>query len=261
MNELLFVGILCLALFSYLLRLLTLDGTLASILVGGGILVGTQLGGLLLLAFFFVSSSFFSKFKKHQKEQAEEIVEKGSTRDAFQVLANGFGATVFSILYYIIDNEIFLYGFILSLAIATSDTWASELGVLSKKRPIHIRTLRRVDRGTSGAISLFGTMMSLLGSFSIAILALFLFGISYYVVLILTLLGFIGCMIDTILGAFFQVSYYCTVCHKRVEKKKHCNKETIKPIGKKWITNDFVNFTSTVGFSIVVITSWYYFLP
>lgn len=260
MNGLLFVGILCLALISYRLRLLTGDGALASVLVGGGILLGTHLNGLLLLAFFFVSSSFFSKVKKHQKKQAEEIVEKGSTRDAWQVVANGFGATIFSVLYYLNDNEILLYGFILSLAIATSDTWASELGVLSSKRPIHIRTLKRVDRGTSGAISIYGTIMALLGSLSVAILAKLLFSISFVIVGILTILGFIGCMIDTILGAYFQVSYYCTVCHKRVEKNVHCNKETIEPIGRKWVTNDFVNFTSTVGFSIVVITLWYYIL-
>jgi hypothetical protein len=43
------------------------------------------------------------------------------------------------------------------------DTLASELGILSKSKPILITTLRPVPPGTNGAMSLLGTAVSILG--------------------------------------------------------------------------------------------------
>jgi len=260
MSVIFFIGVLIAAFLSFKFYLLTKSGAIASIFVGGGILLGTGIRGLFLLAVFFLTSSLLSKWKKKRKKQAENIVEKGSTRDASQVLANGLAATIFSVLYYFFDSEFLLYGFILSLAIATSDTWASELGVLSKDRPIHIRTLKRVDRGMSGAISVFGTFMSLLGSFLISFLGYVLFSISITTFIIITVLGFLGCMVDTVLGAYAQVSYRCQVCGKRVEMNKHCNKPTIDTKGISWMNNDLVNFLATFGWSVVVIVLWYIIL-
>ncbi len=59
---------------------------------------------------------------------------------------------------------IWLMGFIVCIASANSDTWASEIGSLSKKNPIYIRTFKRIERGTSGAISLLGSIAALSGS-------------------------------------------------------------------------------------------------
>jgi len=46
------------------------------------------------------------------------------------------------------------------------DTLASELGILSKSKPILITTLRQVPPGTNGAMSLLGTAVSIIGAYS-----------------------------------------------------------------------------------------------
>jgi len=43
------------------------------------------------------------------------------------------------------------------------DTLASELGILSKSRPILITTLKQVPAGTNGAMSFLGTIVSIAG--------------------------------------------------------------------------------------------------
>ena len=43
------------------------------------------------------------------------------------------------------------------------DTLASELGILSKSPPLLITTFKRVPPGTNGAMSVLGTVVSILG--------------------------------------------------------------------------------------------------
>ena len=48
-------------------------------------------------------------------------------------------------------------------ACCLGDTLASELGILSKSKPLLITTLKPVPPGTNGAISLIGTIASIIG--------------------------------------------------------------------------------------------------
>ena len=48
-------------------------------------------------------------------------------------------------------------------ACCLGDTLASELGILSKSKPLLITTLKPVPPGTNGAISLMGTIASIVG--------------------------------------------------------------------------------------------------
>ena len=58
------------------------------------------------------------------------------------------------------------------VATVNADTWATELGVLSKNKPIFILTGKPVTTGTSGAISLGGTIAGFVGAFFIGALAI-----------------------------------------------------------------------------------------
>jgi len=244
-NDLLiFVGIFVTGIGGYLLKSLTKSGASTAILVGLAVYAGFGVRGLLLLGVFFATSSLWSKYKSSVKLTIEEKLAKGSTRDWRQVLANGGAAGLFSIIHYFQHDLIWLIGFIVSLSSANSDTWASEIGSLSRKKPIYIRTLKRIDRGTSGAISLLGSAAALAGSFLISIISFWLFDLDILLMLLVFLFGFIGNIIDTVMGAFYQQVYVCEHCGLETEKKNHCHLPTTIIKGLPLVDNDMVNFLS-----------------
>jgi uncharacterized protein (TIGR00297 family) len=240
------------AMAGYFQKSLTLTGAFAAMLVGISVYAGMGLNGLALLGAFFVSSNFWSKYKRNAKKTMEEKLAKGATRDWLQVLANGGAAALFSLLYLFQPERAWLIGFMVCLASANSDTWASEIGSLSKKNPIYIRTFKRIERGTSGAISGLGSAAAAAGSFFISILGYFLFQLDIYLMLIVFLFGYIGNVIDTLFGAFYQQVYLCGHCGITTEKKSHCQMPTTRIKGLTLVDNDMVNFLS--GFIASVLS-------
>lgn len=234
--------IACIA--AYYSRTLSLSGAVAAFITGAAIEAGFGLPGLVLLLLFFVTSSYWSKYKSSKKKFLEDKVEKGSTRDWQQVAANGGGAMLFSVLNLISPNELWALGFTICLASANSDTWASEIGTLSKKNPIFIRTLKPVERGTSGAVSDLGTAAAIAGSLTIAAASFYSFHLSMQSFLYIFLFGFLGNIIDSLIGAYYQQLYHCPHCGVETEKRVHCGMKTTKVKGIPLIDNDMVNFLS-----------------
>ena len=246
------------ALLAYKERALSRSGSIAAFFVGFTVLIGTGWRGFLILGVFFASSSFFSTYKKQLKKAAEEKLANTSRRNWAQVAANGGVPSVFSLAYASTSNELFLYAFFVSIAAAAADTWASELGVLSKGKPIKITTLKKCAPGTSGAMSFLGTAASAAGAALIALCALLLFELPVPVLLMIGVLGFLGSLVDTLLGAFVQVEYKCSVCGVRTEKMEHCLERTIHASGVSWFNNEAVNISSILIVSFLcIITSQY----
>ena len=241
---LVFFLIAVMVLMGYSSRLLTASGAIAAFVVGVFTVLGLGLKGLLILGLFFASSSFWSKVKSANKKKAEEMLVKGSRRDWQQVLANGGLAALSSILYFATADLLWLLGFCICNAAANSDTWASEIGSMSRGKPLYIKNYKRVERGTSGAVSLLGTTAALLGSFVIALASSYLFHLHFGEFLFIFILGFIGNVIDTLLGAFVQAGYECSVCTMKTEKTFHCGQKTKLMKGIPVLNNDAVNFLS-----------------
>ncbi len=207
-----------------------------------------------VLMFFFVSSSALSKFKKTDpiKSEAMAFAEKGDERDALQVFANGGTAFIFSLIVLFMSGVNFgssmtppLMAILASLAASTADTWSTEIGTSSRSLPVLIyRPTVHVPRGTSGGITALGTFASLLGALLVGVVSSLLFS-SYALLLPIAVSGFIGGVIDSLLGGLVQASYRCVVCHKATEKRMHCNSPTEYVKGISWIDNDAVNFISS----------------
>ncbi len=270
---------------------LTRSGALGAIIIGTTIFgFGGWAAGLTLIA-FFVSSSALSHFKQNntRKQRAAEMFEKGGQRDLWQALANGGAAAVFAVIWgvnrFAFDSDptrayyldlISLFGMIGALATVNADTWATELGVLNTKQPRLITTLRPVAPGTSGAISLLGIFAALGGAAFISVVfsallylqaqqeaipglresqfqdIIELFQTVVRFLPIFTLGGLLGSLFDSFLGATVQAMYYSEARQKETEKPYERDGTPNRPLrGWHWMTNDWVNFISSVFGALV----------
>lgn len=239
-----------------LLRLLAFSGALAAFAIGFFVFAfGGLPFGIPLLA-FFISSSILSRLGSKRKAVLNARYDKSSNRDAGQVLANGGVAAALAIVFVFTPftrDTMLLY--LAALAAVNADTWATEIGGLARSRPILVSTLRRVDPGTSGAVSLYGLLASLLGAFFIAgsgwlawpanAVAL-LWRIDTPEVIAVTWAGFVAAYADSLIGATVQVQYRCSRCGALTERRSHCGVPGKQARGVKWVTNDVVNFTTSL---------------
>jgi uncharacterized protein (TIGR00297 family) len=249
-----FLLAIIIASLAYRAQSLSKSGALAATLLGT-IVFG--MGGIpwavLLLMFFFTSSALSRAFRK-RKQGLSEKYSKGDQRDAGQVFGNGGLAAAFVVVHYFYpESSIGWVGFAASLAAVNADTWATELGVLNPTPPRMITDFRkRVEKGTSGGISLVGTLASLAGSALIAILAS-LFTYNWSLFLPITLAGLAGSLFDSFLGATVQAMYFCPTDNKVTERHPlhTCGTETIHLRGWKWLNNDWVNFACS-AFGVMI---------
>ncbi len=242
------LGFLLAILVSYLAyraHSLNLSGAIAATIVGT-IVFG--LGGwqwAVLLLTFFITSSALSRLFKKRKQGLDEKFSKGHERDAGQVFGNGGLATAFVLVHYFYpESAIGWIGFAAALAAVNADTWATELGVLNPTPPRMITNWKkRVEKGTSGGISLFGTFASLMGSAILALPAAYFTG-NWLLFPIITLAGLFGSLFDSFLGATVQAMYFCPTDQKETEKHPlhTCGTETVHLRGWEWLDNDWVNF-------------------
>jgi uncharacterized protein (TIGR00297 family) len=242
---------------AYKAKSLNKSGAIAAFFTGLIIFgVGGWEWAILLLTFFITSSALSRAFKK-RKQGLEEKYSKGNERDAGQVLGNGGIATLFAALHFFFPHETWPWlGFAASLAAVNADTWATELGVLNPHPPRMITNLNKVvEKGTSGGISLIGTLASLAGAALIGMLASLLnpMADSVSIFMIITLAGLAGSLFDSFLGGTVQAMYYCPTDQKETEKHPlhTCGTETVHTRGWKWLDNDWVNFACG-AFGVVV---------
>ncbi len=243
---------------AYRFHSLTTSGTYAATVLGTIVFgLGGWQWAVLLLAFFITSSALTRAFKG-AKQGAEEKYAKGGQRDMMQVLSNGGVAGAFVMLHAIFPGAIWPWtGFAGALAAVNADTWATELGVLNPGRPRLITALRTpVEKGTSGAVSLIGTLASLLAAALIGGLATLMIGQPGGLLIAVALAGLIGSLVDSLLGATVQALYYCPLDQKETEKHPlhGCGTPTVQIRGWKWLDNDLVNVAcSLIGAAVALL--------
>ena len=248
-----FLGILLagmMAIGGYKKNSLDFSGAVAAFIVG----LLTTLAGVrysLVVILFFVSSSLLTRMGSRRKAAVEgPQFKKGGQRNWVQVCCNslpGLAACTAACLLEPLGvhhervsldlssapfPSLLALAFIGHFACCTGDTWASELGVLSKGSPrLVTQPWRAVPPGTNGGMSLVGTLASLLGGLFIGLCFVFLQCVvdgarsdeivslssqhpsselsSWHVLLAGMLGGLLGSLIDSLLGATLQYSGYC----------------------------------------------------
>lgn len=250
---------LLLAVLSLKLRFLNGSGSAAMFLMGTLFFgVGRWTWSIPILA-FFILSSLLSKAGKKRKQRYADVLEKSGSRDVWQVLANGGLATLLLLIWYFHHHAVYYILFAGSLAAVTADTWATELGMLSRTPPRSILTFKRVAAGTSGGISLLGTLGAAAGALVLALVSQ-LCGphespaiMGFRDTLLVFAAGFLASLVDSVLGATLQARYRCRRCGKETEKSVHCDATPTEQIGGwSWMNNDVVNVLAAVsGMAIV----------
>jgi uncharacterized protein (TIGR00297 family) len=195
-------------------------------------------GGAILLA-FFVPASAVSRLRP---TPVSTLDVKGDRRDGWQVLANGgfpvLGAACAS------TTEAALAVLAAGLAAAAADTWATAVGIHSRSQPRQLVTGRPVSAGTSGGVTLLGTVGALGGASVVAFAAWPLLGPRWFGGLVG--IGMAGMLIDSALGATVQGRFRCPGCDQPSEQRLHrCGTRTEHVGGLRWITNDGVNALTT----------------
>lgn len=232
------------------------SGAISAALIGGVIF---GLGGwpwAAVLLTFFISSSALSRAFRRQKREVVEEFAKGSRRDWGQVLANG-GVGAFLVLLHLLYPEQLwpwlAYGG--AMAAVTGDTWATELGVLSSRPPRLVTSGKRVERGTSGGVTLAGYLATLAGGILIGEVML-LTDIRSGVLaslLLVPIAGLAGGTVDSLLGATLQAIYYDPARGKETEREI----PGAKPVrGWAWMNNDTVNFISAITGALLAAALW-----
>ncbi len=235
-------------------RALTTGGIIFAIIIALSIIIGLGDLGFLLLFTFFSLTTACDLFKKSKKQEILfNVHQKAFGRNASQVLAVGIIPAITAILAFITKNEVFFIAFVASIAESLGDCMASEIGVLSKKPPIDVFRLKRVDKGISGGISLLGSTASVIGIVIISVLYRLL-PIYINKTLLLTMLAALfGVIVDTVLGSLLQRKNVCVNCGKITERTTHCGENTRHFSGISWLSNTFVNFISNVATAILAI--------
>lgn len=254
----------------YWRQALTLSGVVGAILVGTLIFgCGGWVWGLLLIT-FFVSSSWLSHYRRSDKEVVAEKFAKGSRRDIGQALANGGLGAVLAIAFARLPDPLLFAAFLGAMATVNADTWATELGILSRVPPRLVTNGQVVPPGTSGGITRLGMWASLAGALLIGTVATALTqagsllkgsgwqvaAISYPLLAMVG--GLAGSLFDSLLGATVQRIYVCDRCHKETESPVHrCGQPTRPVRGWGWLNNDVVNFiASLLGAIVAASLAW-----
>lgn len=157
----------------YRRRALSGSGTVGAMLVGTATyLAGGPRWSVLLLG-FFGSSSALSRLEGRSADgrSIAAMAERGSRRDLVQALANGGVATLAALCRLRFSHPAWAAAYAGALAAANADTWATEIGGLSRTPPRHILTNAPVEPGTSGGVTAAGLGGAVAGSVLIGALS------------------------------------------------------------------------------------------
>lgn len=250
-----FLFSLVISVFSFKLRFLTLSGSLAAFMLALLIFgLGSWKWTIPILS-FFIFSSLLSIIREKKNPSVNNFFEKSGSRDFYQVFANGGLGGLLVIFSYFFPDPVWYFVYAGIIASSCADTWATEIGTMTKHKTYDILNFKAVEQGSSGGVSIYGFIGSLLGALFISLLTvLWIDNNQIDFILIITFAGFTAGLFDSLLGASLQVQYRCTECARIVDKKIHCEKKAVKYRGVNFINNDFVNLTAGLIGGIIVFS-------
>lgn len=211
------LAVAAIGVYTYRKDMLNAAGAFTAFTMGALIVLFTNFFWLLLLFALLGLGSVATRFKYAEKEAAKVSEKAGGRRSTRNVVANGATPAILAVaapfLAQVWSPNVAGIAYVSAIAVAASDTLASEFGSLAK-RVYLITTLKPVPAGVDGGVSFPGQMAALAGGALIALLGWLLLGLATqgplhmgfnaYTLLVPLACGFLGCQIDSVLGATLE---------------------------------------------------------
>ncbi len=219
-------------------KLLTPAGLLHAWILG--IIIWGTLGwrGYVVILFYFLVGSAVTRVGLKQKEEAGIAEKRSGARGPENVWGSALVAALCALAAYTLTTTPFawqrdgivlaLLGYVASLSTKLSDTCASEIGKAYGQRTFLITTLKPVERGTEGAVSLEGTLAGIVGSVAIATVGWVLGLIGPLSIAICVVAAFLATTAESLIGATLQSKF-------------------------DWMTNEVVNVINTLIGAVLAI--------
>jgi len=221
------------------------------------------------LVTFLVLGSLAGKIRANAKDGGD--AKQGMARDHWQVLANGGIFMLLAMLAFLnesgwldsflgIHTEVLRFSetchllSLISLSVSCSDTLSSDFGRVWGGNPRNIITGKRLIKGVSGGVTGAGFVGAFLGAVSIAIFVFWTelssLGSSVYTFWLIAFFGFIGSILDSVLGVLFQAKYLDEMGNQ-VDSSDSGRRSMAA--GYRWVTNDVVNAVTGVLMLLVAV--------
>jgi uncharacterized protein (TIGR00297 family) len=181
----------------------------AGALVGGAVGVAMYLGagaaGWILLFATFLAAATSSRIGWKRKSLLGIAQERGGRRGPGNALANcGVAAAAALVGMTLSEKDTAWFVLVTALVAAGSDTVASEVGKAWGRRTFLVVGFARAKPGTSGAVSLEGTIAGLAAALALSALAVVLGLIEPRSVWLVTAGATVGAFVESAMGAAFE---------------------------------------------------------
>ena len=175
---------------------------------------------LLILLGFLLASHKATKWRFEEKRIRGMSESEDGHRSYGNVIANGGLPGIVAVFAFFTDDwQNGLWMFSAAVAVASADTFASEIGCLDDNVRM-ITTMKKCEPGINGGFSPSGQKAALVGSSMIAALAFFAWMATnaniddlqtgLLKVVLVAVIGWLGCQMDSLLGAVFENRGYLT---------------------------------------------------
>lgn len=228
-------------------RILSAPGALAAAVIGTVAVAAGWSWGIILMVFFALTSALSAYGAEQKHELTRGVLAKGSRRDAVQVLSNGGVFAAAGIGWLVTGSPMWLAAGAGAIAAAAADSWATEIGVALGGEPRSIISGKPLSRGTSGGVTLAGSLGSFAGAATIAGIVLII-DWPPLAAFAAFFAGVLGMIMDSVLGATLQARRHCPGCGTETEQAvHHCGRVTQMIHGVRWMDNDIVNALATLS--------------
>lgn len=225
---------------------LSTSGAAGATAVGAAIFGAGGAPKAALLLLFFSSSTLLSRLT----ERNAGAVRPGPRRTLAQVLANGGLPALLALYGARSASRRVGAAYAGALAAANADTWATEIGALSRAAPRLITSGRPAIAGQSGAVTPLGLLASVAGAALVGGAHAALSHDRASAAGRIAAAGIAGSLADSVLGATLQAVYTCQDCGEYTEDRHHAHGGRAPCLtltrGLPFMTNDTVNLCASL---------------